>query len=115
MDMTALIVVVVGLLGVAVGTILIPWIAKKLSPEAKLALATVAEVAVYAAEKIFGRGFGEQKLTAAVRKVDEWLNKVGLDIDDVAVYNAIIEAWQKLNQSQIESGVKEDPEAEVQE
>ena len=65
-------------------------------------LVTAAEVAVSAAEAIYGRYNGEAKLNEALSQ----LKDKGFDINAEEVLNAVKAAWLKLNNEQIEAGVK---------
>lgn len=62
-----------------------------------------ATIAVSAAEAIYGRYNGDQKLEEAL----EQLRKAGWDVSSASVINAVKAAWQKLNTSQIAAGEKE--------
>ena len=66
-------------------------------------LAEAAEIAVDAAEAIFGRYHGEEKLQEAL----EQLEAAGFDITAEDVLNAVKAAWQRLNTSQIAAGEKQ--------
>jgi len=107
MDITAIIVGIVGLISLAITAFVWPKIKVFLPAGAIYALQMVAKIAVYSAEAIWGRGFGEQKLEAAIIKADELLNRIGLDIDAEQVEDAIKAAWSEMNLGQIMAGVKE--------
>lgn len=64
-----------------------------------------AEIAVRAAEAMWGRYNGKQKLATAL----EQLANKGFDITADWVIAAVNAAWQKLNSEQIASGQKELP------
>lgn len=65
-------------------------------------LTAAAEVAVKAAEALWGRYHGAEKLAA----VKAALEAKGYKMDDEKVMNAIRAAWQILNMNQIGAGVK---------
>ena len=62
-----------------------------------------AEVAVYAAEGLFGRYNGKEKLTYALGALKEQ----GWDVDAQAVIDAVRATWAKMDLKQIEAGVKD--------
>lgn len=66
-------------------------------------LVTAAQVAVQAAEAMYGRYNGEQKLRQALSQ----LKKNGFDIEADDVLSAVQAAWSKLNIDQIAAGIKE--------
>lgn len=69
-------------------------------------LVTAAKVAVEAAEAMYGRYNGEEKLKSAL---DQLVAK-GYDITSDDVLNAVRAAWLEMNTAQITSGEKETPE-----
>lgn len=69
-------------------------------------LVTAAKVAVEAAEAIYGRYNGEEKLKAAL----DQLTAKGYDITSDDVLNTVRAAWLEMNTAQITSGEKETPE-----
>lgn len=69
-------------------------------------LVTAAKVAVEAAEAMYGRYNGEEKLKAAL----DQLTAKGYDITSDDVLNAVRAAWLEMNTAQITSGEKETPE-----
>lgn len=66
-------------------------------------LMAAAEIAVSAAEAMYGRYHGEQKLKEALNQ----LKDSGWDIEADDVLNAVRAAWQRMNTSQIAAGEKE--------
>lgn len=80
-----------------------PWLQKN-------NLMIAAEIAVNAAEAMFGRYNGQRKFQLAVDK----LKDMGFDIDSQLVIDAIKSAWQKLNIAQIAAGIKQN-ETEINE
>ena len=66
-------------------------------------LMEAATIAVSAAEALYGRYHGAEKLEAALAQLKE----AGWDITSDEVLNAVRAAWQKMNTSQIAAGEKE--------
>lgn len=66
-------------------------------------LEAAAMVAVNAAEAMYGRYNGEQKLKAALQK----LKDRGFNIDAQEVLDAVHNAWRKMNTQQIAAGEKD--------
>lgn len=66
-------------------------------------LMEAASIAVSAAEALYGRYHGAEKLEVALAQ----LKKAGWDITRDDVLNAVRAAWQKMNTSQIAAGEKE--------
>ena len=65
-------------------------------------LTDAADVAVRAAEAIYGRYHGEEKLNAAI----EMLKAQGFVVTNEDVIKAIKAAWQDLNLQMINAGIK---------
>lgn len=86
------------------------FVAPKIPDATMSALIKAAHIAVYAAEAIFGRGFGEEKALEALVRVKSFLAKFNIKFDEDSILAAIKSEWQKMNQEQIRDGVKE-PEA----
>ena len=114
MDITTIVVGIIGLVALAITSFVWPKIKSLLPVGTVYALQIIAKTAVYAAEAVWGRGFGQEKLKMAVAKADEMLNKIGLDIDAQEVEDAILAAWKELDLAQLASGEKEIPEQEHQ-
>ena len=66
-------------------------------------LIEAAKVAVNAAEAMFGRYKGEEKLKYALKLLEDQ----GWNVDTDIVLAALRSAWQELDLKQIEAGVKE--------
>lgn len=97
---TEIIIFVIGLvMSVCVSLLtkqVIPWLKAK-------NLYDAAQVAVDAAEALYGRYDGEKKLKAAL----EALAQKGYDIESTAVINAVQAAWKNLDSVMHMSGEKE--------
>lgn len=99
MNYTDIITTVIGLFVLIVGGLVskyvIPWLKAKNLYEA-------AVVAVNAAEALYGRYHGEEKLAAAL----ESLKQHGYDINSASVIEAVRAAWKALDISMYEAGEK---------
>ena len=100
MNWTEIIISVIGLFVIiATGLItkqLVPWLKSKNLYDAAL-------VAVNAAEALYGRYHGEEKLAAAI----ESLKAHGYDINSNRVKEALNAAWKELDRAMYECGEKE--------
>ena len=70
-DLTPLAEILISLLAVVITTYLIPWIKARTTMAQKEYIRTAAHVAVYAAEKFWGAGHGDQKLEYAEKVLKE--------------------------------------------
>lgn len=95
----AAISLVVGVCIVVVTRFVVPWLKEK-------NLSHAAKVAVEAAEALYGRYHGQEKLEAAI----ETLRARGFNVDTQRVLQAIAQAWKELNWTMIEIGEKELPD-----
>ncbi len=99
MDLTQIIVSALGLIGTIVAALvaaqLVPWLKSK-------NLYDAAVVAVNAAEAIYGRYHGNEKLAAAL----EMLKEKGYKVDTSEVQNAVKAAWKQLDSAMYDSGEK---------
>ena len=93
-DITQIVVAVIGLLSVIVTTVVVPLLKKKLGAEKMSELQKWVEIAVHAAEQIItGTGMGQKKKEYVL----EFLKQKGYDVDDEAVENAIEAAVFDMN------------------
>ena len=99
MDLTQIIISALGLIGTIVAALvaaqLVPWLKSKNLYEA-------AVIAVNAAEALYGRYHGSEKLAAAL----ETLKNKGYKIDTKEVQDAVQAAWKQLDSAMYESGEK---------
>ena len=99
MDYTQIIIGILSLIvTICVGLItkqLVPWLKEKNLYEA-------AVIAVNAAEALYGRYKGPEKLEAAL----EDLKQKGFDINSKIVLNAVEAAWKELDRAMYDSGEK---------
>lgn len=99
MNLTQIIVAALGLFGTIVATLiayqLVPWLKSKNLYEA-------AVIAVNAAEALYGRYHGEEKLNAAL----DMLKDKGYKIENAQVINAVKAAWKQLDIAMYNDGEK---------
>ena len=70
-DLTPLFEILISLLAVVITTYLIPWIKAHTTHKQQEYILAAAHVAVYAAEKFYGAGHGEEKLAYAEKVLKE--------------------------------------------
>lgn len=100
MDWTQIIVLVIAL----ITTVLVGLITKQLVPWLKERnLHDAAIVAVDAAEALYGRYHGEEKLEYALNILKEQ----GYKVDTQIVLNALKSAWKQLDIAMVDAGMKE--------
>ena len=90
MNITEIVVAVIGLLGVICTTLLAPYLKNKLGASKLEKLNIFCKTFVYAAEQLIGSGNGEAKK----EKVKMWLQASGIDVD-LDIVNSAIEAQVK--------------------
>lgn len=99
MDYTAILTTIIALVTIILtGLItkqLVPWLKSK-------NLYDAAVVAVNAAEALYGRYHGDEKLTAALNSLKE----KGFDINSSKVKEALNAAWKEMDRAMYESGEK---------
>lgn len=78
----------------------VPWMKKH-------NLMQAAEIAVNAAEAIYGRYNGDKKLNAAI----DMLKQQGFAVDNIEVIHALKAAWEQLNLNMMLAGAKEPEQA----
>ena len=88
-DITDIIVAVIGLLATVLTAIAVPWLRGKLGEQRWNTLCEAAEVAVYAAEQLGMTEIVVDKLDYATAQVTKTLHARGIRYDDVTVRNAI--------------------------
>jgi len=88
-DLTKIFEAVIALAAALVTTFLIPWIKQRLTAGQQEALESIIETAVLAAEQMYGKGMGREKLQAVI----DYLHGKGYDVDieqiEAAVYALI--------------------------
>lgn len=70
-DLTPLVEILISLLALVVTTYLIPWIKANTTHKQQEYIRAAAHVAVYAAEKFYGAGHGDEKLAYAEKVLKE--------------------------------------------
>jgi nitrogen regulatory protein PII len=70
-DLTPLVEILISLLALVITTYLIPWIKTNTTHKQQEYIRAAAHVAVYAAEKFYGAGHGDQKLEYAEKVLKE--------------------------------------------
>lgn len=70
-DLTPLFEILISLLAVVITTYLIPWIKAHTTHKQQEYIRAAAHVAVYAAEKFYGAGHGDEKLAYAEKVLEE--------------------------------------------
>ena len=99
MELTQIIIAALGLVGTVIAAVVaayvVPWLKEKNLYEAAL-------IAVNAAEALYGRYHGEDKLRAALNMLKE----KGYKLEDAEVINAVRAAWKQLDIAMYDSGEK---------
>lgn len=95
-DLTNLIEAALEVLALVVVLYLIPMIKAKLSNEQEAKLRGVFEVAVFAAEKLYGAKRGDEKLAY----VEEYLRKRGIRVDAMRLKAYVNAAIKKMEQGE---------------
>lgn len=96
-DFTPLFEALIGLLAAVVTVYLIPWLHSKYDAEQLAKARTVVEIAVYAAEKAYGAGRGEEKLAYA----EQILASHGVRLDAKKLAAMIDAEIKKMEQSEL--------------
>ena len=104
LDLTPIVQAVIALAASAITIFLIPWLKTRFGNETLEKARSWVEIAVYAAEKLYGAGNGDQKLEYA----EAFLAQHGIKLDTselIAMVNAEI---KKMEQMEIEPVVSAD-------
>lgn len=96
-DITQIVVAVIGLLGLVVTSVLVPLIRTKINAEQWDTIYNYAVAAVQAAEIIIGAGKGEEKFAWAKEYIEAQCKAHGIKIDMDTVQVAIENAWKDLD------------------
>ena len=97
MNITQILLGVIILIGGAVSLFVVPYLKAHLTAEQIGTLGTIAQIVVYAAEKIFGPKMGADKLAYALELAKKLLAKKGLTFDEDVVRAAIEAQVQQLS------------------
>lgn len=95
-DITQIVVAVIGLLGLVVTSVLVPLIRTKINAEQWDTICNYAVAAVQAAEIIIGAGKGAEKFAWAKEYIEAQCKAHGIKIDMDTVRVAIENAWKEL-------------------
>lgn len=95
-DLTNLIEAVLGILFLIAMKYLLPWLKARMTAEQESSFALIVEIAVMAAEKIYGAQHGEDKL----KYVEEYLEARGIYIDTTRIRAYVNSAIKKMEQSE---------------
>ena len=106
-DLTPILQLVIMLLSALVTAFVIPWVKSRASAQQWEALVNVTRTAVFAAEQVYGSGWGREKL----RYAEEYIRKKGYTVDV-----DLIEATVLQHFGHLDGDIAEDkPEAEATE
>lgn len=93
-DLTPLVEALLGVLAAVITVYLIPWIKSKTTATQLAHIRNCVEVAVYAAEKLYGAGNGDEKLAYAQKILKDNYN-IALDMDKLkTVIDATIKGME---------------------
>ncbi len=95
-DITQIMVALIGLLSAILTAVIAPWIKSKTSISQQAIIETLTRTAVCAAQQIFGTADGQQKKEYAVHRVEEALKAYGITIDADRISEAIEEALKAV-------------------
>ena len=120
-DLTPLVEILISLLAVVITTYLIPWIKANTTHKQQEYIRAAAHVAVYAAEKFYGAGHGDEKLAYAEKVLKEDYG-ITLNLNKLeAVIDAAIKEMEQAESSgvtiveNIETAVEVESEEEDEE
>ncbi len=86
-DLTQIIIALLGLLSALITYKLIPWIKANTTSKQQAIIRTAIQTAVFAAEQIYGTGNGEKKFQYVV----DWLAEKGYEVDKAEIEAAVYE------------------------
>lgn len=97
-DITQIVVILIGLMAAVVTAVIIPWAKSKVSADKWYQLTNIATVAVMAAEQLYKSGQGKEKLAYALSLVEKELAKRNIAFDSNVII-ATIEAlvYREIN------------------
>ena len=104
-DMTQVFLGVISLITIIITSIVVPWIKSKTTAAQQDTIRTLATVAVYAAQQLFGNGNNDKKKEYALQQVSEGLKKyhINLTSDEISTYieGALKDIKTSLNDEEI--------------
>ena len=96
-DITQVVLAVIGLLSVILTSVVVPLVKAKLSREQWNTLMVYTTAGVQAAEIIFGAGRGKEKLEWVTRYIEEECAARKIKVDMQSIHVAIENAWKNLD------------------
>lgn len=96
-DITQVVVAIIGLLSAVLTVVVIPWIKSKMTAQQWDTLMSYGLAAVQAAEILFNAsGQGKEKLAYAMRHIEELCKQNGIKADTDTIRIVIENAWKEL-------------------
>ena len=95
-DLTNLVEAILGILALIAMRYLIPWIKAKLDNEQEAKLVTIFEIAVMAAEKLYGAKHGDEKFAY----VEQYLAVRGIKLDTMRIMAYVNAAIKQMEQQE---------------
>lgn len=112
-DLTPLMQAIIALAAALITMYLIPWIKSRTTVEQQAHIRMAVQVAVYAAEKAYGAGHGDEKLAYAEKVLAGY--NVKLDTQRLrAMIDAQIKEMEQEEAIMLIEGVQDDEEGEVE-
>ncbi len=87
MDITEIIVALIGLLGIIVTSVIVPYVKSKTTEQQQETILSIAKIAVYAAQQLFTSDI--DKYNYAAKYMSDMLSKAGLKADETIIKAAI--------------------------
>lgn len=106
-DITQIMVTLIGLLGIIVTSVVVPLIKSKMTNEQWNAIKNYALAGVQAAEILIGAGNGIKKFEKAKQYIEKQCAAHGIKIDTDTIQIAIENAWKDLGLDQKQLPEKE--------
>lgn len=88
-DLTQIVVAVIGVLGVIITTVVVPWIKANTTERTQTIIDNIVKTAVYAAQQMYSPEQWQEKKTYAIEAVDKALRARGIVLDTDEISNAI--------------------------
>ena len=95
-DITQIVVAVIGLLGIIITSVVVPLIKSKLTNSQWESIKNYALAGVQAAEILIGAGNGIKKFEEAKKYIEKQCEAHGIKIDTDTIQIAIENAWKEL-------------------
>lgn len=99
-DITQIMVALIGLLGIIVTSVVVPLIKSKMTNEQWVSIQNYALAGVQAAEILIGAGNGIKKFEKAKQYIEKQCAAHGIKIDTDTIQIAIENAWKDLGLDQ---------------